>query len=72
MSFTGQLPSWADRAPPVQVLCLAHSIGSGFLRRDDILIFGGLGILLVSDSKFESETSSMPSSPKSYADRVLE
>ena len=38
MSFTAQLPSSAERTPPIHILCLAHSILSGFLRRDDVLI----------------------------------
>ncbi len=38
MSFTAQLPSWAEWAPPISILCLGHSVGSGFLCRNDILI----------------------------------
>ena len=38
MSFTAQVPSWAEWAPPISVLCLGHSVGSGFLCRDDVLI----------------------------------
>ena len=38
MSFTAQVPSWAEWAPPIPVLCLGHSVGSGFLCRNDILI----------------------------------
>jgi hypothetical protein len=38
VSFTAQLPSWAEWAPPISILCLGHSVGSGFLCRNDILI----------------------------------
>jgi len=38
VSFTAQVPSWAEWAPPISVLCLGHSVGSGFLCRNDILI----------------------------------
>ena len=38
MSFTAQVPSWAEWAPLIPVLCLGHSVGSGILRRDDVLI----------------------------------
>ena len=40
MSFTAQLPSGAEWTPPIHILCLAHSIRSGFLRRDDVLMLG--------------------------------
>ena len=38
MSFTVQVPSWAEWAPPIPVLCLGHSIGSRFLCRNDVLV----------------------------------
>ena len=38
MSFTVQVSSWAEWTPLIPVLCLGHSVGSGFLCRDDVLI----------------------------------
>ena len=38
MSFTAQVPSWAEWAPPIPVLRLGHAAGSGFLCRNDVLI----------------------------------
>jgi hypothetical protein len=38
VSFTAQVPSWAEWTPPIPILCLGHSVGSGVLRRDDVLI----------------------------------
>ena len=38
MSFAAQVPSWAEWAPPIPVLCLGHSVGSRFLCWDDVLI----------------------------------
>jgi hypothetical protein len=38
VSFTAQVPSWAEWAPPIPVLCLGHSVWPGFLCRNDVLI----------------------------------